>query len=246
MKKFYLLLSLLLSLTIGLSFGQSMKVVDYYNWSSPVAYQTSPAPLYKGYGPLSDSLAQVYPGKEFYELNDSTYVQIESWADYYYWFTQEYYYLFEVPSLYAYYYFNEDDYGMASYIAGNYQGRYYPTRFLVRFNDRTVPVNRMKNNRYIASDVKKETKLEKDIEALQNRQSRKEEIINERINSTNNNTSPEAGNSVTNHPKIKSSKSTSGHSPANASFSGGSTTVPSKGSVSSSGSSKGSSVKKTR
>jgi hypothetical protein len=151
--------------------GQTTTSVDYFNWSNPETFKLSPSPIIKGYGYYSDSLSQVFNGKEFYVHNNEYYC-IESWADYYYWFTQEYRHLFEDPQIYEYYYFAGDDYGMASYIASNkYQGDFYPSSITLSFADRTSENNRLASNRSIPSNDKEIESLNKEIESKKNTQS---------------------------------------------------------------------------
>ena len=151
MKKL-LFLAMVLFLTTQ-TFSQAK--VSYQNWSDTSTYILSPSPLISGYGYYSDSLAEVYENKTFF-VYDNGYYCIESWADYYYWYTHKYWYKFKNPELYEYYYFLKDDYGMASYIAGdNYLGDFYPSLIMIDFEDRTVTKNRLKNAKYIAASEKR-------------------------------------------------------------------------------------------
>lgn len=144
------LLTLLFLASVGL-FSQSAITIDYYNWSNPATFKSSPSPIIKGYGFYSDSLSEAFNGKTFYEYNNEYYC-IESWADYYYWFTQAYRHQFEDPQLYEYYYFTNDDYGMASYIASNkYRGKFYPSNLMISFADKNFENNRLDNAKYITS-----------------------------------------------------------------------------------------------
>lgn len=143
-------LTLLLLASFGL-FSQSTHTIEYYNWSDPETFNIGPSPIIKGYGSYSDSLSNAFNGKIFYEYNNEYYC-IESWADYYYWFTQAYRHQFEDPQLYEYYYFAKDDYGMASYIASNkYRGKFYPSNIMISFADQNFENNRLENAKYITS-----------------------------------------------------------------------------------------------
>jgi hypothetical protein len=131
-------------------YSQKSTVVDYCNWSNPVTFELSPSPIIKGYGYYSDSLSSVFDGKRYYEYNDE-YYSIESWADYYYWYTKAYWYNFEDPDLYEFYYLTKNDYGMASYIASKkYQGKYYPSLITLNFGELNVINNRLVTNQYLA------------------------------------------------------------------------------------------------
>lgn len=106
---------------------RSLTVAD---WSNPNAFLFGPTPLIKGYGELSDSLKMMHDGGTFYEIND-TYYSINTWADYYYWFTQRYWFMFRRPVLeYEFYYLTNNTIEMIKYIASpNYEGKIYPTTF---------------------------------------------------------------------------------------------------------------------
>lgn len=151
-------LTLLLIASFAL-FSQTSSTVDYFNWSDPNTYQLSPSPAIKGYGFYSDSLSNIFDGKPFY-VHNNEYYGIESWADYYYWFVKAYKHSFEDPQLYEYYYWNKDDYGMASYIASNkYLGTHYPSSIQIAFNDKSFDDNRL-THEY------KTKKSDKEIEQL--------------------------------------------------------------------------------
>lgn len=159
MKK--LILSISFGLLISSLFGQSTMVVDYYKWSDPATFQISTPPRINGWGQLSDSLSNIFNGTLFYKLDDK-YMPIESWADYYLWYTREYYYLFHVPTLYEYYYQTSNDYQMAAYIAGNsYKYDYYPSNFTLRFTGKPFNENRLAKNHSITLTKKQEQKFVK-------------------------------------------------------------------------------------
>lgn len=151
MKKLFVLMMLAV-VTINTQAMQpnhrNSKQIHYYQWSNPTAFMLSPSPVVTGYGPLSAELAAHNGGLTFYEHNGEYYV-IESWADYYRWYVKRYWYLFTEPALYEYYYQIGDDYGMASYVFGEYYlGTYYPSRVGVIFPHNYIYVNRSINNNY--------------------------------------------------------------------------------------------------
>lgn len=162
------LLTLLLIASYGV-FSQSITTINYLKWSDPNTFSLSPSPIIKGYGFYSDSLSEAFDGKTFYEHNNEYYC-IESWADYYYWFTQEYRHIFEDPQLYEYYYWSNDDYGMASYIASNkYLGKYYPSSIQINFGDLSVENNKLSSKKYIAEkNDKKIEVLNKQLQTTKN------------------------------------------------------------------------------
>jgi len=134
------LLTLLMAVTLSI-FSQCN--IAYYNWSDPMTFQLSPRPTITGYGYYSDSLSKMFDGKTFY-VHNNEYFPIESWADYYFWFTKAYYFKFEDPQLYEFYYWAGDDHGMASYIASNkYREKYYPSSIFVDFRERPIKNNRL-------------------------------------------------------------------------------------------------------
>ncbi len=151
-------------------FSQSISSIDYLKWSDPSMFTLSPSPIIKGYGYFSDSLSKANNDKIFYVHNNEYYC-IESWADYYYWFTLEYKHLFEDPQLYAYYYWSNDNFGMASYIASNkYLGKYYPSSIQINFGNQPVENNRLGSSKFIAEkdnmkieEVKKQFQTQNEI-----------------------------------------------------------------------------------
>ena len=150
---------------------KDLTLVDYYKWSDHTTFKMSHRPKITGYGPLSDSLSNVMNGITFYHINEK-YYPIQSWADYYYWFTQKFPALFQCPAEYEYYYFAEDDFGMATYIFGEkFLYNYYPSNIIVRFDDRTFEAKKSKcsskttkfRKEQFYKDVKSyEEKIEKD------------------------------------------------------------------------------------
>lgn len=156
MKKILLLsLSLFLFFT---AFNQTITKVDYFKWSDPITFKLSPSPHITGYGYYSDSLSNVFENKDFYEYNNE-YFCIESWADYYYWYTKKYWHLFENPAVYEYYYWTKNDLGMASYIASyNYKGEYYPSSIKLVFKNKEIE-NRLATNKYIATNDREFSRL---------------------------------------------------------------------------------------
>lgn len=142
--------------------AQKMHTVAWYNWSNPITYQLSPSPYITGYGYYSDSLSNANDGVTFYEYNGE-YYPVKSWADYYLWYVNEYWFHFIDPELYEYYYMTKNDFEMARYIAGrSYLGRYYPSRICISFVNKEVEINRLHDgSRYIASNDKQVKKLKR-------------------------------------------------------------------------------------
>ena len=154
------------------SFGQN-KTIPYYDWSNPSAFKMGPSPKLTGYGYYSDSLSNVYDGTTFY-VYDNEYYAIDSWADYYLWYTKKYSHLFTEPALYEYYYSAKDDYNMASYIASdNYKGTYYPANIMIEFTDDKIEKDvKEAKPESTKKDDKKATKPIKNIEGDKTERSR--------------------------------------------------------------------------
>lgn len=159
-----LLVIFIVGMSLNLS-AQEVHPVDWYNWSNPITYKLSPRPFITGYGFYSDSLSQISKGATFYEANGE-YYQIDSWADYYFWYVNKYWYQFTNPELYEYYYSIKDDFQMASYIAGrSYKGPYYPSEIYLVFHGKQVAYNRLnKNSKYIASNERQIRRFNKTME----------------------------------------------------------------------------------
>ena len=142
--------------------AQFVYKVPYYDWSSTTAFMLSPQPLITGYGPYSDSLSDADNGRIYYVYEDE-YYPIQNWADYYYWYTKKYWYLFESPLLYEYYYLTGNDLEMAKYIACYYYGRYYPSMIVVDLGLHTKATNQMRTCRQIPYNIERVAKLNKDL-----------------------------------------------------------------------------------
>ncbi len=111
--------------------------ISFRDWANPLIFQHAPEPFVTGYGIHSDSLQKAY-GSIFYEL-DGEYLAIESWADYYYWFTQKYPVLFRQPSsVYSAYYYLNDLPGMIRFVFlnDNYKGDYFPSSVRINFDNK--------------------------------------------------------------------------------------------------------------
>ena len=132
---------LVLSITFFVS-AQTKNEVPYFKWSNPITYQVSPSPIVTGYGKYSDKLSKENDGKIFYEY-DGEYYLIETWADYYYWYTKKYWFNFNKPQVYEFFYYTKNDFEMANYVASNFIGEYYPTKITVSFTGKHVKKNRM-------------------------------------------------------------------------------------------------------
>jgi len=162
MKNFILAITFLF---IGLNtYSQQYHTFPYTYWSNPITYKISPQPVITGYGELSESLSKEFHIETIYEYKGA-YFKIESWADYYNWYTQKFWFLFENAEIYQYFYRANDDFGMASFIASQYRGVYYPSKISVSFvnSNKKVHNNRFKTNKAYAFNDKKINQLKKQL-----------------------------------------------------------------------------------
>lgn len=102
--------------------------VMWHDWYDSAAFLRGPRPLINGYGRISDSLSLVY-NKPMYEYGGK-YYPINNMADYYFWFTRKYEFLFrKEASLYEELYYSGDSFGLAMYVKRNYKGKKLPVKF---------------------------------------------------------------------------------------------------------------------
>lgn len=122
MKK--LLFTFFLSI-LSISIYSQNTLLSIDNWSDSTVFRWS-HPTVRGYGQFSDSLANAIPGKaEFYEYQE-TYYSVNSWADYYYWFTNAYWYRFKRPvGEYEVFYLLGDNFMMVDWLNSQY-GSLFP------------------------------------------------------------------------------------------------------------------------
>ncbi len=116
-------------LAISISSYSQSPLINRYTWDSPVAYENSSTPTLKAFGEHSDSLKSAY-GVQFL-FHNNNYYHVNSWADYYLWFTQKYSYLFNLsPDLYKFYYQSGDNWAMMDYVFNSYRGDILPTIYV--------------------------------------------------------------------------------------------------------------------
>lgn len=115
------------------------KKVMWYDWYDSAAFFQGPKPLIVGIGPHTDSLSKSSGGIIVFE-HDRLYYRVNCLADYYFWFTRKYSYLFrESVDVYEQIYFSGDSFGLAHFIHKNYKGKKLPVKF--RFpHDPTIPL----------------------------------------------------------------------------------------------------------
>ena len=131
-----MLRSLLFASFIGLFFlpclGQKMKKprkVRWDQWYDSAAFFQGPAPLIVGADMLSDSLSKAHMVGMVFE-SGGKYYRINSLADYYYWFTRKYDFLFrKSTSIYEQMYFAGVSFELARFVRENYKGKKLPVKF---------------------------------------------------------------------------------------------------------------------
>jgi hypothetical protein len=160
MKKFICII--IISLLISNVYSQRLHYVPYYDWNSHTAFMLSPSPLITGQGLYSDSLSRAHNDSTFYEYN-GVYYPITSWADYFYWYVDKYWYQFNFPELYKFYYESGNNLEMARYICGDGFKEYmYPCRIVLDFRNQDVPINYLSRQcvkEYLKIDAKEESSL---------------------------------------------------------------------------------------
>lgn len=126
-----ILLTLTLLVIVSTSFSQRksrpMKV-GWFDWYDSAAFYQGPEPLVTGYGYYSDSLSLHYDRIMF--EHEGMYYPINCLADYYFWFTRKYEFLFRHDiSVYEDYYYSGDSYRLAEYVKKSYKGKKLPIKF---------------------------------------------------------------------------------------------------------------------
>ena len=134
--------------TLSLAFcficeGQTNKKprkVIWNDWYDSTAYVNGPQPLITGFGKLSDSLSLIHNVITVFEYQGKYYL-INNLADYYFWFTRKYEFLFRKDiSIYEEIYFSGESYYAARYIHKNYKGKKLPVKFRFPHNSH-IPIN---------------------------------------------------------------------------------------------------------
>lgn len=114
--------------------------VTWHNWYDSTSFFQGHKPIIEGFGPLSDSLSQLHGGVTIFEYNRQ-YYRINCLADYYFWFTKKFDYLFRKDvSIYEEIYFSGDSFGLATFVKKNYKGKRLPLKFRYPY-DPTIPID---------------------------------------------------------------------------------------------------------
>lgn len=138
MKKLIIILALFV-----VESASAQKLFTIQNWSDSTTFRWS-HPTIRGYSTLSDSLAQAVPGKAEFYYHDGSYYAVNSWADYYNWFTKAYWYRFNRPVVeYETFYLLGDNFMMVDWLLNQYNSKEYPDLMTVEdpFNRRVVAFN---------------------------------------------------------------------------------------------------------
>lgn len=111
---------------------KSRKKIPLNKWYDSTTFVRA-TPLVVGFGERSDELSKKHGGMLIFEFNDE-YYGINCLADYYFWFTKKYEFLFRKDiSIYQKYYEARNPYGMASFIKHNYKGKMLPVKFRIPY-----------------------------------------------------------------------------------------------------------------
>jgi len=103
-------------------------------WYDSASFFQGPAPLIVGYSALSDSLSKAHEVPIIFE-NEGKYYRINSLADYYFWFTRKYAFLFrKSKDLYEEIYYEGNSFELARFVKENYKGRKLPVKFRFPYN----------------------------------------------------------------------------------------------------------------
>ncbi|MEP1096221.1 MAG: hypothetical protein ABJG78_13990 [Cyclobacteriaceae bacterium] len=131
--------ALVLIIIVFASFGQEKRrtrKVMWDDWYDSAAYARGPQPLIKGVGLLSNSYSIKNDGITVYECQGKYYL-INNLADYYFWFTRKYEFLFRKEiSIYKELYYAGESYKLAQYVYRNYKGKKLPIKFRFPHNQR--------------------------------------------------------------------------------------------------------------
>lgn len=129
------LLTIVLTLSMfgSFSFGQTevFKEISVDEFDDYDAFVDSPPPYITGKGEKSDSLSYSNLIYEYYEV-ENQYYEIESWADYYYWLSKKYTYLFNKPEIFEHFYEMKDNVQMIKYLSFNYSVWHFPSSIKIK------------------------------------------------------------------------------------------------------------------
>ncbi|MBD0403799.1 hypothetical protein [Flammeovirga sp. EKP202] len=109
----------------------SYKEITVDQFDDYEAFVNSPPPHITGKGIKSDSLSYSNLVYEYYEAEDQYYA-IESWADYYYWLSKKYTYLFNKPEIFEHFYQMKDNVQMIKYLSFNYSVWHFPSSIKIK------------------------------------------------------------------------------------------------------------------
>ena len=106
------------------SYTQTNEGISYQNWSNKAVFEAGKTPNITGYGTKSKELKVKFGSTYF--VSNGEYYEINTAADYYYWFTNEYGYLFDQPDMYEFFYLTKNNIEMVRYLADHYNRERYP------------------------------------------------------------------------------------------------------------------------
>ncbi|MFK7951383.1 MAG: hypothetical protein AB8B73_00950 [Ekhidna sp.] len=91
--------------------------LNQFNWDDPVVFKNSGNPYVRSYGELSDSLSSLTDKKIDFYYHDNEYFAVQSWADYFNWFTTKYWYRFAISTdVYKFHYLTGNNVEMMRFL----------------------------------------------------------------------------------------------------------------------------------
>lgn len=135
MKSLTLFFTLLTTVTL-MSHAQTttFKEISVDEFDDYRAFADSPTPYLTGRGVKSDSLSISNQVFDYYQAGDQYYA-IESWADYFYWLSKKYTYLFNKPEIFEHFYKMKDNVQMIKYLSFNYSVWHFPSTIKILPHD---------------------------------------------------------------------------------------------------------------
>ncbi|NLR89932.1 MULTISPECIES: hypothetical protein [Flammeovirga] len=169
-----LLPTLALLFVLHIVYSQDLEYVEIQanEFSSYNAFSKSPPPHITGRGIKSDSLSQSNLVFDYY-VSGEEYYPIESWADYYYWMSKEFAYLFNKPEIFEHFYKLKDDVQMIKYLSINFSVWHFPSTIKIKPH---VELNDYQNRFSITNHI---VKSESDKKYMLNQMATKRNLLGE-------------------------------------------------------------------
>ncbi|ANQ51256.1 hypothetical protein KMW28_16865 [Flammeovirga yaeyamensis] len=148
---------LLLMATVTTIYAQEkydLVEIDVKEFGSYEAFSKSASPHITGRGPLSDSLSHSNMVFDYYEAKGK-YYPIESWADYFYWMSKKYAFLFNQPDVFEHFYEQKDNVQMIKYLSINFSVWHFPSTIRIKpHSELPSHMNRFSNLFHLVANEK--------------------------------------------------------------------------------------------